>query len=81
MWARISVLNLYVRIRNLRVRIRIEGCGWGQGLEDWALLIALEIQIIMYSSTQRSTFGNFYVDFAIAPTRRRMFTSFYLAES
>ena len=57
MWARISVLILYVRIRNLRVRIRIVGCGWGQGLEDWALLMVLEIQIIMYSSTQGSTFG------------------------
>ena len=59
MWARISVLILYVRIRNLRVRIRIEGCDWGQGLEDWALLMTLEIEIMMYSSTQGSTFGIF----------------------
>ena len=57
MWARISVLILYMRIRNVRVRIRIESCVWGQGLEDWALLMVLEIQIIMYSSTQGSTFG------------------------
>jgi hypothetical protein len=48
---RISVLILFVPIRKLRVRIRIDGCGWEQGLEDWALLMALGIQIIIYSSS------------------------------
>jgi len=59
MWARISVLIFCVRIKKMRVRIKIDGCGWLQGLEDWALLMALVIQMIIYSSTQSSTFGNF----------------------
>jgi hypothetical protein len=50
MWARISVLILFVSIDKLRVRIIIDGFSWEQGLEDWALLVALGIQIIIYSS-------------------------------
>jgi hypothetical protein len=40
------------RIRKLRLQIRIDGCGWGQGVEDWALLLALGIQIIIYPSSR-----------------------------
>jgi len=58
-WAPICVLLLCLRIRKLRVRMEIEGCGWGQGREAWALLMALGIQTIIYSSTQGPAFGNF----------------------
>jgi hypothetical protein len=50
--ARISVLILWVLRRKVPVRIRIDGCGWGQGLEHWALLMASGIYIIIYSSTR-----------------------------
>ena len=60
MWARISVLILCVLRRKVWVRIKIDGCGWGQALEDGALLMSLGVQITIYSFTRFVISHGFY---------------------
>ena len=42
------------------MRIKIDGCGWGQALEDGALLMSLGVQIIIYSFTRLVISHGFY---------------------
>jgi len=42
------------------VRIKIGGCGWGQGFEDVALLMSFGNQITIYSFTRFVISHGFY---------------------